>query len=72
MSIGTNPTLGDNPQTIEVNYLDWDGDLYDQNLTVFMADKIRDEEIFDNLEELKNALNQDLTYTKNYINHVAE
>lgn len=72
MSIGTNPTLGDNPQTIEVNYLDFNEDLYGQNLTVFMANKIREEETFDSLDSLKNALNQDLLYTKNYIQHVAK
>lgn len=70
MSVGTNPTLGDNPQTIEVNYLDFDKDLYGQNLTIYMAEKIRDEATFISLDELKNALHQDLLYTQNYINHV--
>jgi len=70
MSIGTNPTLGDNPQTIEVNYLDFNKDLYGQNLTIYMAEKIRDEATFISLDELKNALHQDLLYTQNYIKHV--
>lgn len=70
MSIGTNPTLGDNPQTIEVNYLDFDQDLYGKTFSVYMVKKIREEEKFASMAELINALQGDLSFTKNHIKHV--
>ncbi len=70
MSIGTNPTLGDNPQTIEVFYLDFDQDIYGKSFSVYMVKKIREEEKFASMAELTNALQQDLSFTKNYIKHV--
>lgn len=66
MSIGVNPTFEGHPHTIEVNYLDWEGDLYDQNLTVFIHERIRDEKKFSNLEELIENLKLDELKTRAY------
>ncbi len=67
MSIGTNPTLGSNPQTIEVNYLNLDEDLYGKTLKVRILEKIRDEATFDSLETLKKAIGNDRLFTLQYI-----
>lgn len=68
MSIGTNPTLGQNPKTIEVYYLGLSQDLYGKTITVAILEKIRDEVTFDSLEALKKEINNDERITQNYIN----
>jgi len=67
MNIGTNPTVGGQTQTIETNFLDFEGDLYDKNLTIELLHRIRSEEKFDSLDALKNQLAQDRLTTQNYI-----
>lgn len=53
MNIGNRPTVNGSGQTIEVHLLDWSGDLYDQALTVELAQFIRPEQKFASLDELK-------------------
>ncbi len=67
MNIGTNPTVGGQTQTIETNFLDFEGDLYDKDLTIELLHRIRSEEKFDSLDALKNQLAQDRLTTQNYI-----
>lgn len=67
MNIGTNPTVGGQTQTIETNFLDFEGDLYDKNLTIELLHRIRSEEKFDSLDALKNQLAKDRLTTQNYI-----
>lgn len=59
MNIGTRPTLNGTTQTIEVHYLDFDEDLYEQQLTVEVLEFIRAEQKFDSLEILKNQIQKD-------------
>lgn len=59
MNIGIRPTVDGKTQTIEVFYLDFEGDLYDQNLQVELLDFIRDEQKFDSLNVLKIQLEKD-------------
>ncbi len=59
---GMRPTIGDRADgdfIIEVNVFDFDGDLYGKQLTVRFYDRIRDEEKFKGLPELKAQLQQD-------------
>ena len=61
-NIGHRPTIGDRAEDqpiIEVNLFDFDGDLYGQTLRVSFIDRIRDEEKFSGLDELKTQLEQD-------------
>lgn len=61
-NIGHRPTIGDRGEDqpiIEVNLFDFDGDLYGQQIHVRFIDRIRDEEKFDSLDELKAQLEQD-------------
>jgi len=69
MSIGTNPTVGGTQQTIEVNYLDFNDDLYGRELTVRIYHRLRDEVKFSSLAALTLQLKQDrldtIAYFKN-------
>jgi riboflavin kinase/FMN adenylyltransferase len=59
MNIGTNPTVDGSQQHIEVHFFDYDNDLYGQGLKVELLHRIRSEQKFDSLEDLKNQLVQD-------------
>ena len=61
-NIGLRPTIGDRSEDnpiIEVNLFDFDGDLYGKEIRVRFIDRIRDEEKFEGLPELKAQLEQD-------------
>lgn len=57
MSIGKRPTVEDTEQiTIEVHIFDWSEDLYDQRIRIHIVDKMRNEEKYSTLDELKQQL----------------
>ena len=60
LNIGKRPTLdnGDN-KTIEVHVLDYQGDLYGQEVTLEFVSRLRDEKKFRNKSELVNQLRMD-------------
>ena len=59
-NIGNNPTIAiDNGITYEVHIIDFDGDIYDQEITVYLKKRIRDDKRFDSLDELKEQLAKD-------------
>ncbi len=66
MNIGFNPTVNGNHQTIEVNILDFNQDIYGKNVQVSFLEKIRDEQKFASVDELKNQLEKDRETTQNY------
>jgi len=72
MNIGTNPTVGGEEQTIETYFLDIDQDLYDKTLNIQLLKRIRDEKKFDELEQLVEAMHEDLAKTKTYIEQLKE
>lgn len=56
-NIGNAPTVGAGlPLTLEVNILDFDGDIYDKGAKVRFLGKLRDERQFESLEELKRQI----------------
>jgi len=58
--IGTRPTLHDDPQvSVEVNIFDFEGDLYQQSLTVEFVDFIREDIKFDEMDMLIKQIHQD-------------
>ncbi|MDR6845230.1 bifunctional riboflavin kinase/FAD synthetase [Flavobacterium granuli] len=59
MNIGFNPTVDGKNQTIEINYFDFDEDLYDQKITVSVLERIRSEVKFDSVTLLKEQLEKD-------------
>ena len=59
LSIGTNPTFEGKAQTIEVNILDFDQDIYGEHLTLEFVAYLRDEKKFDRMESLIEAIKED-------------
>ena len=64
-NIGTNPTVGNDHLSLEVHLLDFQGDLYDQSLTISFLSFLREERKFDSLEELKNQITADISNVTN-------
>ena len=66
-NIGTNPTVGGVHKTIETYFLDYNNDLYDQNIRLNFLRRIREEKTFQSKEALKNAIKEDEFFARNYI-----
>ena len=63
LNIGTNPTVGNNKQTIELHIPDFSGDLYNQRLTISFERYLREERRFENLLELQKQIEQDILHS---------
>ena len=59
MSIGFRPTVDGKKRVIEVNIFDFDKEIYDQTLKVFVKKYLREEIKFDGLEALVKQIDQD-------------
>ena len=59
-NIGTNPTIGNDHLSLEVHLLDFQGDLYDQPLTISFLHFLREEKKFASLDELKKQIAEDV------------
>lgn len=59
LSIGFNPTVHGTEKTIEVNIFDFNKSIYEEDLEVFFIEYLREEEKFNNLEELIVQLRKD-------------
>ena len=59
-NIGKCPTFGYNERTVEVYILNYDSDLYGRELKIDIIERLRDEKQFDNVEELKKQITEDV------------
>jgi riboflavin kinase/FMN adenylyltransferase len=59
-NVGTNPTFGGDKRLVEVYLLDYRGDLYGQDLTVEIIERLRGEKKFETPEELKKQIAEDV------------
>lgn len=59
LNIGMRPTIGGTEKTIEVHIIDFERDLYGEELTVFIDSWIREEQKFEDIDALKLQLEQD-------------
>jgi riboflavin kinase / FMN adenylyltransferase len=59
LSIGFNPTIENKGRSIEVNIFDFNENIYGKTIRVGFHKKIRNEKKFNNLTELKTALDKD-------------
>ncbi|OFX78257.1 MAG: riboflavin biosynthesis protein RibF [Bacteroidetes bacterium GWE2_29_8] len=57
--IGKRPTLSEEKISVEVNIFDFNQNIYDENITVYFKDFIREEIKFVNFNALKNQLEKD-------------
>ena len=67
LNIGTRPTLGNPnpPLRVEAHLLDFNGDLYGEELEIVFAEKLRDEQKFPSVDELKAQIARDIERAKN-------
>jgi riboflavin kinase / FMN adenylyltransferase len=70
MNIGNRPTVDGKSLTIEVHFLDFDGNLYDKNLNISILTRIRDEQKFESVEILKNQLEKDREFAVLYLGKI--
>ncbi|MCM4152599.1 bifunctional riboflavin kinase/FAD synthetase [Arenibacter sp. N53] len=59
MNIGFNPTVDGKKQSIEINFFDFDRDLYGKKIQIDIIDRIRDEQKFASVDALKIQLKKD-------------
>jgi riboflavin kinase / FMN adenylyltransferase len=64
MNIGKRPTVDGVNTTVEVHLLNWDGDLYDQQLTVYLHKFLRSEQKFPSLTALTEQIQADCDIAK--------
>jgi riboflavin kinase/FMN adenylyltransferase len=64
INIGYKPTINsENKQSLEVHIPDFDGDIYAEKLDLSFTEKIREEQKFNSLEELKIQIKKDIEKT---------
>lgn len=68
LNIGNRPTVDGTYQTVEVNIFDFDQEIYGENLTVKFLQKIRNEQKFNGLDELKAQIVKDKITCKAILN----
>lgn len=66
LSIGTNPTVGGEKQTVEVNLLDFNQDLYEKDITVRFRAFLHEEIKFESIEKLTKKLQLDENLTREF------
>ena len=69
MNIGIKPTTNENTKSIEVNLFDFNQDLYDTNITIYIKQFLREEIKFDSLNELKLQIEKDKITCNSIINN---
>ncbi len=72
MNIGTNPTVDGKKRSIEVNFFNFNKDIYGETLRIEFLKWIRSEQKFENLDALKSQLNSDMKTAKNVIKNLNE
>lgn len=66
LSIGTNPTVSGNKLSVEVYILDFDQDIYGEEISVNFRDFLHDEIKFESLEKLVEKLDEDKRMTESF------
>ncbi len=66
-NVGTRPTVSDSDAvSVETFLLDFDGDLYDQEIRVEFCRRLRGEKKFDSLEDLRQEIQHNAQQTREY------
>lgn len=64
ISVGTNPTFGEEPRSVESFVLDREADLYGHTARVEFVERVRGMEAFDSVDELLSAMANDVARTR--------
>lgn len=70
-NIGNNPTFDNERESIEVFILDFDRDIYGEDIRIYFIDRVRDERRFAGIEELKGAIARDVASCRSLLANVA-
>ena len=65
-NIGVRPTVEGKEPLLEVHIFDFSGDIYGQLLSVTFCCKLRDEQKFDGLDELKAQIHEDMVQARDF------
>jgi len=65
-NVGVRPTVGGKRLTVEAHLLDFEAELYGQRMELEFLKKLRDEQKFADLNELKTAIHADVTAARKY------
>ncbi|MBC2715545.1 MAG: bifunctional riboflavin kinase/FAD synthetase [Desulfobacteraceae bacterium] len=68
-NIGYSPTFDDHVFTIEVHLLDFNKDIYGQDIRVNFIKRIRDEKKFSNIDELSEQIKKDVLTGREILSH---
>ena len=63
-NIGMRPTFDGHQRTIETHILDFEGDIYGQNISIEFIARLRDEKYFESAEELAQQMKRDAEMAK--------
>jgi riboflavin kinase/FMN adenylyltransferase len=66
-NIGIRPTVGGQHQTVEAHLLDFDRDLYEQEVRLSFIGRIRDEQKFPSLDALVSQIHADIAQTREMV-----
>jgi len=67
-NIGQRPTFGSGQRTVEVYVLDYQGNLYERELTIDIIERLRGEKRFDTVQQLKQQICKDIERGRNILN----
>ena len=67
LNIGNRPTINDEKETIEVHFLNFNKNIYGKKISISFIKRLRDEQRFNSLEDLKKQLGKDKNNTKLYL-----
>ena len=68
VNIGRRPTVGNAlPVTIEAHLLDFAGNLYGADISLDFHDRLRDEQRFATLDDLRTQINLDIASARNLL-----
>lgn len=67
MNIGINPTVSGEKESIEVHFFNFDQDIYNKTVKVNLLQRIRDEQKFNSVKDLKEQLKRDKETTLAFI-----
>ena len=70
MNIGTRPTVDGTSQTIEVNFFDFNQNLYNKKITISLLKRMRSEQKFSSVDDLKTQLLLDKISANEYISQL--
>jgi riboflavin kinase/FMN adenylyltransferase len=68
-NVGNRPTVNKVEARLEVHLLDFNGECYGKQVTVWFLQKLRNEQKFESKEQLKHQIAQDITQAKQLIAH---